>query len=289
MSAKPLGPSITLGMPCPSKRRVFSPRLLAVLVAAFSAASILDAQQSKEPLKNENVVAMTKAGIDDPTIIKMIEAGGTAFDTSPHALIALKNAGVSNRVIDAMVSVTRPTADPSSGSLYPQPEEIGVYVNLRERLVPLKIEIITWRQGGVVKSIVTGAATAGIAGTRGHLNALVNKPMSALRLESSPTPEFIIYSPEGTSAEEYQLMRFWEKRDRREFRLATGGIIHASSGAEMNALKVDIDRLGPRFYRVKPSYPLQKGEYGFLPPGAALSASAASAGKIYTFAIKAAK
>jgi hypothetical protein len=151
------------------------------------------------------------------------------------------------------------------------------------------VEIITWREGGVLKSIGSAAASAGFATTRGHLNGLVNKPMSALRFESSPAPEFIVYCPDGTSAEEYQLLRFWEKRDRREFRLTTGNIVHAESGADMNVVKVDIDRLGPRFYRVKPSYPLQKGEYGFLPPGAALSASAASAGKIYTFAIKAAK
>jgi hypothetical protein len=177
----------------------------------------------------------------------------------------------------------------NNNGLYPQPEEIGVYVNLRERLVPLKVEIITWRSGGAVKSLVTTVASAGFAGSRGHLNALVNRPMSALRLEPSPTPEFIIYCPDGTSAEEYQLLRFWEKKDRREFRLQTGGIVHASSGADMNAMNVDIERLGPRFYRVTASYPLQKGEYGFLPPGAAASASAASAGKIYTFAITAAK
>ena len=185
------------------------------------------------------------------------------------------------------------TEDPkeaaSQTSLYPLPDEVGVYVNLRERLVRLKVEIINLREGGVVKSLATVAATAGFAGTRGHLNALVNKPMSALRLKPSPAPEFIIYCPEGASAEEYQLLRFWEKKDRREFRLETGGIAHASKGADMNAVSVDVERLGPRFYRVASSYPLQKGEYGFLPPGAATSASAASAGKIYTFAINAAK
>jgi hypothetical protein len=261
--------------------RELLPRLLAVLTVAFSMATVLGAQQPKEPLKNDNVVALTKGGIDDATIVKVIEAGGTKFDTSPDALITLKNAGVSNRVIDAIVSAARPKVGASANGLHPQPEEVGVYVNLRERLVPLKIEIITWRTGGAVKR--------GLTLSRGHLNALVNKPMSALRLESSPVPEFIIYCPEGVSAEEYQLLRFWEKKDRREFRLTTGGVIHASSGADMNAMKVDVDRLGSRFYRIKPSYPLQNGEYGFLPPGAALSANAASAGKIYTFAITAAK
>jgi hypothetical protein len=240
---------------------------------------MLGAQAPKPPLRNDNIVSMTKAGIDEATIVKLIEGGGTEFDTSADALIALKNAGVVNRVIDAMVSAERKARGALNG-LYPQPEEVGVYVNVREQLVPLKVEIINWRTGGAAKKML---------GSRGHLNALINRPMSALRLESSPKPEFLIYCPEGVSAEEYQLLQFWEKKDRREFRLATGGVIHASSGADMNAMKVDIEKLVPRFYRVVSSYPFQKGEYGFLPPGAAASASAASAGKIYTFAITAAK
>jgi hypothetical protein len=289
MITRSLGPSSSLGVQRRSNARASLRRPLALLAVAFSAATILGAQQPKEPLTNDGVVAMTKAGIDDATIVTLIEAGGTEFDTSPDALVALKNAGVGNRVINAMVSAARPRAGASGDGLYPQPEEIGVYVNVRERLVPLKVEIITWREGGIVKSLVTEAATAGIAGTRGHRNGLVNTPLSPVRLEASPAPEFIIYCPEGVSAEEYQLLQFWEKRDRREFRLQTGGVIHASSGADMNVVKVDVDRLGPRFYRVTPRYPLQKGEYGFLPPGAAVSANAASAGKIYTFAIKPAK
>jgi hypothetical protein len=262
MKAKPNGPST-------------------VLAVVFGAAAMLAAQQPKTPLTNDNIVSMTKAGIDEATIVKMIEEGGTELDASPDALIALKNAGVTNRVIDAVVSAGRAKTAAVSGALYDKPDEVGVYVNVRERLVPLKVEIINWRTGGAVKQSLTMS--------RGHLNALVNRPMSALRLEPSPAPEFIIYSPEGAAAEEYQLLRFWEKKDRREFRIATGGVVHAEGGAEMNAMEVEIDRLGPRFYRVTPSYPLQQGEYGFLPPGAALSASAASAGKIYTFAITAAK
>jgi hypothetical protein len=218
---------------------------------------------------------MTTAGIEEATIVKLIETVRTQFDTSAAALITLKNAGVGNRVIDAIVSAgLRKAGTPLSG-LYPQPEDVGVYVNLRERLVPLKVEIITWRSGGVLKRALTFS--------RGHLNGLVHQPMSALRLDSSL--EFIVYCAEGVSAEEYQLLRFWEKKDRREFRLVTGGVIHASSGAAMNAVKLDIDKLGSRLYRIKSSYPLPKGEYGFLPPGAVLSASAASGGKMYTFGV----
>jgi hypothetical protein len=217
---------------------------------------------------------MTKAGISDDAIVKLIETGRTDFDTSTDALVALKRAGVSDRVIEAIVSMRRAKpAVPASG-LYPQPDEIGIYANVSERLVPLRVEIISWRSGGVLKKALL---------SRGHLNGQVMKPMSALRLDSSPA--FIIYCPEGVVAEEYQLLRFWEKRDRREFRIATGGIAHESSGADMNVLPFEITKVGSRLYLVTPRLPLTKGEYGFLPPGATLSASAASAGKMYTFGV----
>jgi hypothetical protein len=256
---------------------------LAVLAFAFSTATPLygQADTSQKALRNESIVDLTKAGIDEATIVKLIGASLTKFDTSPVALIALKNAGVSNVVIDAMVTAELPKAAAPPSSAYPYPQEVGVYVNQREQLVPLRVEIITWRTGGVVKQQLTLS--------RGHINAMVGQPMSALRLHPSSF-EFVIYCPEGVAPEEYQLLRFWEKKDRREFRVVTGGVVHATSGAAMNAVKLDVvERLAPRLYRVTPRYPLQKGEYGFLPPGAALSASAASSGKIYTFAVLATK
>jgi hypothetical protein len=47
---------------------------------------------------------------------------------------------------------------------------------------------------------------------------------------------FIIKTPEGTSATEYQLLQLCERENRREFRAMTGGVIHSSGGAERNAL-----------------------------------------------------
>lgn len=257
-----------------SRRSSFHPLAVLALALALCTATTLGAQQPQEPLENDDLVDMTKAGIDENTIVTLVEGSRTDFDTSAAALIALKNASVSDRVIAAVVSIGRPKASRPPNGLYPQPEEVGVYAHVRERLVPLKSEIITWRSGGVLKQALL---------SRGHLNAVVTRPMSTLRLDSRP--EFIVYCAVGVSPEEYQLLRLWTKRDRREFRLATGGVLHASSGAEMNAVSVDLEMVGTRLYRITPTLPLPEGEYGFLPPGAALSASAASAGKIHTFGI----
>jgi hypothetical protein len=96
--------------------------------------------------------------------------------------------------------------------------------------------------------------------------------------------EFIIRCPEGVSAAEYQLLQLDEKSDRREFRAVTGGILHASSGAEKNAVAFKFDKVSSRTFKIKLT-DIKQGEYGFLPPGAYTSASAASSGKPYTFRI----
>jgi hypothetical protein len=54
-------------------------------------------------LKNEDIVKMAKAGFDDGLVIAKINGSKCKFDTSPDALIGLKQSGVSAAVIKAMV------------------------------------------------------------------------------------------------------------------------------------------------------------------------------------------
>ncbi len=62
---------------------------------------------SSEPavIANEDVVDMTKAGFAESTILAAIAANDSHFDVSPHALMALKEDGVSQPVIQAMLNV----------------------------------------------------------------------------------------------------------------------------------------------------------------------------------------
>lgn len=65
---------------------------------------------------------MTKAGLTENTIILAIQQGPTQFDTSPTALIKLKNQGVSAKVLDAMIQPSSAASSPSqtSGGTPPQ-------------------------------------------------------------------------------------------------------------------------------------------------------------------------
>jgi hypothetical protein len=209
-------------------------------------------------------------------------------------LLKLNEAGVSQAVIQAMLSTgvgrkvnvppaiaVVPSKSPQSSSEFP--DEVGVYEVLRGKLVTIEPEIVNWRTGGVVKNAVT------LGLDKGHVNGTVAGPRSQLTVASTPFGmagpiEFYIRCLEGNSASEYQLLRFWEKSDRREFRSVTGGVLHASGGAENNVIAFKFEKVAPRTYKIElPSLAL--GEYGFLAPGAAASADLASRGKIYTFRI----
>jgi hypothetical protein len=60
--------------------------------------------QTRKPLTNQDIVSMTKQGFDSPLIEKAIQTGDNNFDLSAQALLDLKDAGVSQDVMAAMLS-----------------------------------------------------------------------------------------------------------------------------------------------------------------------------------------
>jgi hypothetical protein len=103
------------------------------------------------------------------------------------------------------------------------------------------------------------------------------------RTQTTIPVEFLIKTLEGTSVEEYQLLRLHKKSNRREFRSVTGGILHVSGGAERDELAFQPDKIGIRTWKIVLGN-LPTGQYGFLPPGWE-SRSISSSGKMYAFEI----
>ena len=286
---------------------------LAVVSSSALPSSMARAQmQVRKALINQDIVQMVKAKFPDSTIIKLIKANETSFDLSANAMIELKVAGVSQNVIETMLSTNiKPTQNagmtvfprqPPPASLPPSapttapanksqevPDEIGVYYPQKDKLISIDPEIVNWKSGGVAKEYAT------LFWDKGHVNGTIRGPHSNLDLTYSSGAsmrmmgvggvlEFYLRTRDGDSASEYQLLKFWEKSDRREFRTFTGGVFHASGGAQDNLLEFKFEKIAPRTFKVDLSN-LSPGEYGFLPPGSFASSSAASQGKIYTFRI----
>jgi hypothetical protein len=244
----------------------------------FPAASENIGQQFSRKMSNTDVIDMASLGLSDDVIVDKIRlAQATDFDTSVSALKVLKIAKVSDAVIRAMIN-SHPTAiDSTVSEEEPSgvPADIGVYVLLKGKVTEVDPEVVGWQTGGVMKALAKGGLD------KGHINGKIMRPRSTLQL-TNPV-EFIIKVPEGTGISEYQLLRLDKKGDRREFRAITGGILHASAGAERNSLQFKSEKIASRTWQIV-IRDLKAGEYAFLPPGLS-SVSISSSGKAYPFGV----
>ena len=90
-------------------------------------------QGAQQGLNNDSIIKMVSAQLSDDVIISTVNASPGAYDTSPDGLIALKQAGVSDKVIAALVAKSAPAAPSTpdasapSAPLPPGVENIGAY------------------------------------------------------------------------------------------------------------------------------------------------------------------
>ncbi len=269
-----------------------TPRLgtLLLLVLALLMTCSLTRGQGPAPLSNADIIKMVHLKFGDNVIVAKIKSSACNFDTSMDALVKLKQAGVSDAVLAAMVEAgtTATPAAPSPATppttigtevsgTNSYPTETGVYFKKQDAWVEDQPEVVNWKTAGVAKTI----ATVGIV--KGDVNGLINGAHSP---NSVNTPlEFLVLAPEGVAITEYQLLHLHDEGESREFRTVTGGVLHTSGGSTRDLVSFDSKKLSPRTFSI--SLPkLAPGEYGFLPPGAVESghATAASA-KIYSFRV----
>ena len=233
-------------------------------------------------LTNADVFKMKESGISDETVIAAIQSRPSAFDMSAEVMIAMKQANYSEAIINAMLSAD----SGNKGNLIPldkngMPAEIGIYIQGANKLTEIDAEPISWQSGGVWKTIITAYFFYPF-NTKGHINAKVMGAQSKYSVD--PNAEFVIRTPEGIAPSEYLLVQLYEKDNRREFRLLTGGVVHRSSGAERNATAFTYRKIAPRTYYVMLNS-LRRGEYGFLPTHLMNNKDAAFVGKLYSFSV----
>jgi hypothetical protein len=255
-------------------------RKLTAVFALLFAFSVCLAQQS---LDNAAVLKLKAAGLSDDLIAQTVAASPGHFDTSTDAMIALKKQGLSDKVIGAMVAKnagpSAPTmvAAPATGPMLPPGvDEVGVYYKDKTGAwVEFKPEIVNYKSGGVLKSIATDGILKG--DKNGHI------PNKSAELSLNHPVDILIYAPEGTAPNEYQLLKLRVNSNNREFRSETGGVFHSSGGADRDRKDFTATKIGPRLYTFTLGPEVIAGEYGILPPGSITSTNAASAGKIDTF------
>jgi len=231
---------------------------------------------------NDTIIRMAKAGLDDNIILQTINLQPGHYDVTPDDLIALKAAGVSQQVIAAMqahgTGLDIRTHHTPTGEITPQSfglDDPGVYYKDKQgEWIPLKIERLTIKSGGTVKSLLTHGIISR------DMNGHIDGAKSPLVLPTGV--EILIYAPVGTEATEYDFLRFREHSDNREFRTLTGGVFHSESGADRDEIEFTPKKIAPQLYTFTVPIDIEKGEYGVLPPA---SAGMQGTGKIFTFSI----
>ncbi len=257
----------------------------AVLVAALAVALL-----GQQPLDNKAVIKLHNAGLTDDTILRMIASEPGHFATGVDDIIAFKRAGISERIIAAVLNKSTsapaavPTATPSPAQV-PQasPTPAGphsvtdVFYKKGDGWVAIQAEPVSWKAGGILKSV----ATVGVK--KRDINGTVAGSSSKDKL--TLPAEFVMYIPGGVDMREYQLLHLRSHDGAREFRAAIGDDFHISGGRDL--VPFDYKAVTRRGFQIDLK-DLAPGEYGWVPPDAALNAHDANAppGKIFTFVVE---
>ena len=259
--------------------------LIALVFLAFC--PFLIAQQS---LNNVSVIQLVKAGLSDDLIVSTINASPGIYDTSASGLIALKTAGVGDRIVSAIVvkasgGATSPTASAAPIAQAPAnpddptaPHEAGIYVYSESAPAGSKMMMLepSVYSQGKTGGVFASAMTAGIAKMK--MLAVIRGARSNARVGDSQ-PVFYFFFEErsaglshastpfgGTSTpNEYTLLKFDVKKETRETIVGKLNAFGASGGTDDKAVTpFTYTKMRPGAYKVVLNAPLQPGEYGFI-------------------------
>lgn len=255
-----------------------------------------------ELLTNDVVIALVRAGLGPEAIVAKIGATRGSFDTSTSSLIALKQAGVPDSVIAAMLSRPKSSVAVNAVADNSNPDPLvphapGIYV-LDSRGAGRMVRIDATVSNQLKTAGLWGyALTSGIASMK--MKAVI--PNSSARVQAaSRRPVFYFYfnqsSPlagisefsagftaTATSPNEFSLIRFDRRKDRREASVASINIGGMKSGISDKArVAFTYEDIAPGVFKVTPNSELTPGEYGFL---YSIGAQAGSTARIFDFSV----
>lgn len=265
------------------------PWLKVALMIVANAVNLAGQGSAAETLTNRSVIAMVAAGLPEDVVVQQINGSQAKFDVSTNGLVELGRAKVPAAVIRAMVARANggagPTisASPAGGApatggiagLPDAPTEPGIYLEHRTARGPERVPLeptayTAGKTGGVIQSRLT----YGIA--KVSYKAVVRSP-AAVITTADGKPSFLFVFPKSkddpaagqfntaTSPNEFTLVKFTEKGDRRELVISQGNAFGQSSGTQDKAVVPFVfERIRTGLYRVTPKDILEVGEYGFL-------------------------
>lgn len=234
------------------------------LLAVAAAAGLACGQEVEKPLTNGDVAAMLKAGLAEATIARAIvlaaERGTTRFDTSPQALIDLKNQGATAGILDTMLAAAAlPKRVLPSTTVPGLPADRGVYYHAGERWVDLP-SILVWPHINT-----TWRGTTAIEDRR----YVIAGAEAGLRVREA-TPSFYLRGMDPHQS--WHLVRLDTKRDYREWRTAPADVLRFARSiepAQARAPELQSRMVAQDVFELHPASALEPGQYALtmLMPG----------------------
>ncbi|HEV2178222.1 MAG TPA: hypothetical protein VGW33_13635 [Terriglobia bacterium] len=215
--------------------------VVVILLGIFlgQARGYLAQEGASEDITNDRVIQMAKMGLDDDIIIAKIKTSHTKFALADEDLVALKKAGVSAKVIAAML-------------------ESNVLTNARVKVDGNLVELHTLGQtktGGRLGSDLTF-----------HIKSVKEKAYlqgQHAAVISSTKPKIEVELPPSDTIDSYILVKMNGKGDRRELEVGSvGTAVGAKQGVRAeDVVKTSAESLGGRRYMMTTQNPLKSGEY----------------------------
>ena len=230
---------------------------------------------AQETLTNEGVMNLVKSGLSEDLIMNVIGKQPSSFALGATDLVGLKNAGVSERIINAMVNKASGGTVGPAAAASPGPRgvisEPGIYYKKNNEYLELLSESVEWKTGGAMKSI----ASAGII--KKDLKGEITGPSSRNFLQNPL--EIVISPPTGLSINDYILLPMKPLKGVREFEV---GPVNQKSGVAKGAIPMGVEKVGANAFRLVFQTAPGPGEYGILTTKSATGYSG-SASRMFTF------
>ena len=279
---------------------IFSLLLACVICVASSSIAI----GQDDAMTNDEVITLTKAGLSPSIIIGKIRSGKSNFDLSTDSLIKLKQAGVSDDIVAAMLEAKsgKSTAAAPGASASGDPNDpmskhsYGIYLfeekDGQRKMTQLAPNVSAQNRTG-------GMFTSGLTYGIGKVKIKSNLPGRSAALQIKDTqPVFYFYlditsgglntsSGVPSTPNEFAMIRFNQRSDNREVTIGKMNAFGAKGGlSDEYVVQFNAQDMGNGVFKITPATPLTKGEYAFyLINSGNSNASSAVGAKFFDFGV----
>lgn len=231
----------------------------------------LNLYAQEQPLTNNSIIEMIDLGFSSDIIISKIETSPCDFNTSIDALKSMKEKGIDNSIIVAMI---HRISDIKTN----EAQRSGIYYKNGDDFIQLFPTVFSGTKTNTLGAALSyGIASAKVRSTMNgqHSNNVIENNNPEFYFYFIPRKSDLVVSASNwwfsaaSSPNEFALVRLTTKKGRRE--LETGSVnLYAGTSIgvdEKNHIQIDIEKIDDYTFKVKPRYFLNTGEYCFYYQG----------------------